>query len=125
MMKVTGLHVLAEIHDCDQELLQNITRLEALVKDAAVENGLVVQDSMFHQYNQEGISGILIAPKANLTIHTWPEGRRATIDMVTCSEDMNPIASCGSLASKFKASRMTTSTNKREIEMGAFALACS
>ena len=125
MMKVTGLHVLAEIHDCDKELLQNITQLEALVKDAAVENGLEVQDSMFHQYNKDGISGVLIAPKANLTIHTWPEGRKATIDMVTCSEDMNPIASCGSLASKFKAGRMTAKSNKRVIDFGPKVLAFS
>ncbi len=122
-MKVMGLHVLAEIHDCDMELLRDLHQLEALVKDAAGENGLVVENSVFHQFSQDGISGVLIVPKANMTIHTWPEGRRATIDMVTCCEDMNPLASCESLVSKFKASHMTAKSNKREIEVGSFAMA--
>jgi S-adenosylmethionine decarboxylase len=122
-MKVMGLHVLAEIHDCDRELLRDLTRLEALVKDAAGENGLIVEDSMFHQFNQDGISGTLIVPKANLTIHTWPEGRVAAIDMVAFGENVDPLASCASLVSKFNASHMTARSSKREIDVGAFALA--
>ena len=123
MMKVQGLHVLAEIHDCDKELIQDIQQLETLVKDAAGENGLIVEDSIFHQFNQEGISGVVIAPHANLSIHTWPEGRRVTVDMVTCREDMNLLASCESLISKFKASRMTAEYHKREIDFGPAAVA--
>ena len=122
-MKVMGLHVLAEIHDCDKELLQDLHQLETLMKDAAGENGFIVEDSGFHQFSQEGISGVLIAPHANLSIHTWPEGRRATVDMVTCRDDLNPLASCESLASKFKASHMTAEYNKREIDVGPVALA--
>ena len=122
-MIVKGLHVLAEIHDCDEKLLQNLDQLESLVKDAAGENGFVVEDSVFHQFSQKGISGVVVVPNANLSIHTWPEGRRVTVDMVTCREDLDPMASCESLVSKFKASHMTARSEIRNIDIGSTAIA--
>ena len=121
-MIVKGLHVLAEIHDCDEKLLQDLNQLESLVKDAAGENGFVVEDSVFHQFSPSGISGVVVAPNANLSIHTWPEGC-VTVDMVTCRGDINPIASCESLVSKFRASHMTATSRERDINLGAVALA--
>ena len=117
-MRVMGLHVLAEIHDCDRGLLQDVHQLEALVKDAAGENGFTVEESIFHQFSQEGVSGVLIVPDGNISIHTWPEGRMAAVDMVTCREDWHPPVSCESLVSKLNASHMTARFHKREIEVG-------
>ena len=122
-MIVRGLHVLAEIHDCDEKLLTDLQQLEALVKDAAGENGLTVEDSIFHQFSQDGISGVVISPQANLSIHTWPAGRKVTVDMVTSREDLSPLPSCESLVIKFKASYMTAKSQTREIDIGAVALA--
>ena len=122
-MIVTGLHVLAEIHDCDEKLLQDLNQLESLVKDAAGENGFIVEDSVFHQFNQSGISGVVVVSDANLSIHTWPEGRLVTVDMVTCREDLNPMASCESLVSKFRASHMTATSRIRDIDIGSDAIA--
>ena len=118
-MRVTGLHVLAEIRDSDKEMLQDLHQLETLMKDAAAENGFVVEDSVFHQYNQDGISGVLIVPDANLSIHTWPENGRVTVDMVACRENINLFSFCEDLASKFKAASMTAQYSKREIEVGS------
>ena len=118
-MRVKGLHVLAEMHDCDIELLQDLHRLETLVKDAADENGFTVEDCIFHQFNQEGISGVVIAPDANFSIHTWPESRRATFDLVACREDLNLLAPCECLVSKLDASHMTAAYSKRDIEVGS------
>jgi len=117
-MRVSGLHVLAEMHDCDRELLEDLDQIETLVKDAAYESGLPVEDSVFHQFSRKGISGVLIVPQANLSIHTWPDSGRVTVDMVTCSEDLKPLASCETLVGKFKASHMTAQYRKREIDIG-------
>jgi S-adenosylmethionine decarboxylase len=93
------------------------------MKDTADENRFVVEDSVFHQFSHDGISGVVISPLANLSIHTWPEGRRATVDMVTCREDLSPIPFCESLASKFRASHMTASSQLREIDIGTDTIA--
>jgi S-adenosylmethionine decarboxylase len=122
-MKVTGLHVLAEIHDCDESVLKDLNQVETLMKDTAGENRFIVEDSVFHQFTNEGISGVVISPLANLSIHTWPESRRATIDMVTCREDQNPMPFCESLVSKFMASHMTASSQIREIDIGPDSIA--
>ena len=122
-MKVLGLHVLAEIHDCDERVLKDLNQLETLMKDTAGENRFTVEDSVFHQYNHDGISGVVISPLANLSIHTWPEGRRATVDMVTCREDLNPMPFCESLVNKFRASHMTATTQLREIDIGPETIA--
>ena len=118
-MKVKGLHVLAEMYDCDKELLQDACQLESLVKAAAGENGFKVEHSLFHRFDKEGISGVIVVPDANLSIHTWPERRQVTVDMVTCREDMDPLASCESLIGKFGASHMTAACSEREVDLGS------
>ena len=122
-MKVMGRHVLAEIHDCDMELLNDLPKVEACVLDLDKENGMTVEDKAFCQFNSEGVSGVVIIPKANMTIHTWPSGRRATVDLFTCSEELDMLFQCHSLVEKLGASHMTAESDTREIEVGALAFA--
>lgn len=122
-MKVMGRHVLAEIHDCDTELLNDLTKVEACVLDLVKENGMTVEDKAFHQFSSEGVSGVVIIPKTNMTIHTWPAGRRATIDLFTCSEELDMLFPCHSLVEKLGASHMTAESDTREIEIGSLAFA--
>jgi S-adenosylmethionine decarboxylase proenzyme len=119
-MKVIGLHMLAEIFDCDEAVLNDLSQLEHVVMDVVDENGYIVDNSVFHQYSSKGISGVVIIPQSHMMIHTWPEERYATVDMVTCSEDVDPFAACNSLVKKFGASHMKAQTSQKEIEIGNY-----
>ena len=120
-MRVMGLHVLAEMHDCESVLLNDLGHLEVLVKETASENGLPVEDSVFHQFDPEGVSGVLIIPNASFSLHTWPQNNRVTVDAVACCEDMDLLALCDALVTKLGAGSMTTKCSKREIEIGQTA----
>jgi len=119
-MKVKGLHMLAEIFDCDETVINDLSQLENVVMNVVDENGYTVDNSVFHQYSSKGISGVVIIPRSHMMIHTWPEERYATVDMVTCSDEVDPWAACNSLVKKFGASHMTARTSQKEIEIGDY-----
>lgn len=117
-MKVMGRHVVAEIFDCDEAVLNNLNQFEAIMMEVVDNTGFSINDSAFHQDSSEGISGVIIIPKSHMMIHTWPQEHFATVDMYTCNEALDPWQACQSLVQKFGASHMTTRTDQREIEIG-------
>ncbi len=89
-MKILGRHLLAELVDCDSELLVDSEKLEKAMKDAARIAGATVVDSVFHRYNPQGLSGIVVIAESHISIHTWPEYNYAAVDCFTCGSNVDP-----------------------------------
>ena len=89
-MKILGRHLLAELVDCDSELLTDSEKLERAMKDAARIAGATVVDSVFHRYNPQGLSGIVVIAESHISIHTWPEYKYAAVDCFTCGSNVDP-----------------------------------
>ncbi len=89
-MKILGRHLLAEYVQCDKALLNNRTALEKALKEAARQAEATIVDSVFHQYNPQGISGIVVIAESHLSIHTWPEYGFASVDCFTCGTSVDP-----------------------------------
>jgi len=89
-MKILGRHLLAELSDCRSNILDNSVELEKAMKDAARLSGATVVDTVFHHYNPQGLSGIVIIAESHLSIHTWPEYRYAAVDCFTCGSHVDP-----------------------------------
>jgi len=89
-MKILGRHLLAELADCEPELLVDSAKLEKAMKDAAKKSGATVVESVFHRYNPQGLSGIVVIAESHLSIHTWPEYNYAAVDCFTCGSNVDP-----------------------------------
>lgn len=89
-MKILGCHLVAELSECDAELLNDLPGLEKIIKEAARMSGATVVNSAFHRYNPQGLSGIVVIAESHLSIHTWPEYRYAAIDCFTCGSSVDP-----------------------------------
>jgi len=50
-------------------------------------------DPQVHQFEPQGLTGIVLLAESHLSIHTWPERGEAAIDIFTCgSRDSAAIA---------------------------------
>ncbi|MEA1923147.1 MAG: adenosylmethionine decarboxylase [Pseudomonadota bacterium] len=88
-MEVLGRHLLVELFSCDEEVLDNLEKIEALMMVAARASGATIVQSVFHRFQPHGISGVVVIAESHLAIHTWPEHGYAAVDFFTCGADID------------------------------------
>jgi S-adenosylmethionine decarboxylase len=89
-VKILGIHLLAEFTECNTSTLNNLPELEKIMKEAARQSGATVVNSVFHHYNPQGLSGIVVIAESHISIHTWPEYGYAAVDCFTCGSTVDP-----------------------------------
>jgi S-adenosylmethionine decarboxylase len=89
-LNALGKHLLLELKDCDKEMLNDLSFLKSSLLTAATEAGAVVLGESFHQFNPQGVSGVVIIAESHLFIHTWPEYGYAAADIFTCGNSVQP-----------------------------------
>lgn len=119
-MKHLGRHVLAEICGCDFDILNDISRVEEIMVNAALEAGAEVRECVFHKFSPQGVSGVVVISESHLAIHTWPELGYAAVDVFTCGEKVNPWDACNYLTDHFSAKQMTAKEIKRGMMTEAY-----
>jgi S-adenosylmethionine decarboxylase len=105
-MKSLGRHIIAELYDCDKEILDNIDAIEFYMKQAAYETGATIVNSSFHRFLPYGVSGVVVISESHLTIHTWPEYGYAAVDLFTCGDHVDPWKAFTYLKKVFKSQRV-------------------
>lgn len=86
ILTMKGQHLIIDAFSCNSEILNNKILLEKLLKDAALKAEMEVLFSYFHQFQPQGITGILVLSTSHISIHTWPEKEYASLDFYTCGE---------------------------------------
>jgi S-adenosylmethionine decarboxylase proenzyme len=85
-LKTTGRHLLVEYHGCDTAILNDKTRIEAIMRRAAEAARATVVGTVFHTFSPQGVSGVVVVEESHLSIHTWPEYGYAAVDFYTCGD---------------------------------------
>ncbi len=81
---ILGRHLLIELYECDEQILNQPKKLESMIVAAALKAGATVVDSVFHHFNPHGVSGVVVIAESHITVHTWPQHRYAALDVFTC-----------------------------------------
>ena len=89
-MNALGKHLLLELKGCNKEVLNDVGFLRGALITAAGEAGAIVLGESFHQFNPQGVSGVVIIAESHLCIHTWPEYGYAAVDIFTCGNSVQP-----------------------------------
>lgn len=89
-MNALGKHLLLELKDCDRKVLNDLDFLKTILLAAASEAGATVLGESFHQFEPQGVSGVVVIAESHLFIHTWPEYGYAAIDIFTCGNSVHP-----------------------------------
>lgn len=111
-----GRHILAELYNCDSNVLNNVQLIEKYMTEAAVKCGATVVEKRFHMFSPYGVSGVVIISESHLAIHTWPEHGYAAVDLFTCGDSCDPMIAYNYLKNKFNA----VSASFTELKRGFF-----
>ncbi len=85
-MKTTGQHLLVEYRGCDPAVLNDQSRIEALMREAAQAARATIVGTLFRRFSPHGVSGVVVVEESHLSIHTWPEHGYAAVDFYTCGD---------------------------------------
>jgi len=118
-LKSLGRHVLAEMYECDKEILNDHEMVEDILIDGAKAAKATIIESVFHKFNPYGVSGVVVIQESHFTIHTWPEYGYAALDCFTCGEEISPWIAFEYIAKKLKSKNYTTmEVNRGTLNLG-------
>jgi S-adenosylmethionine decarboxylase len=69
--------------------------------------------SFFHQFQPEGVTGMVLIKESHFAIHTWPEDSYVAADIFTCGQEMDPYIAIEVMKDKFKAGEVRFQIIKR------------
>lgn len=113
-MKILGRHLIAEFSDCNSKTLDNLELLEQYLEEAVRLSGATIVRSVFHRYNPQGVSGVVVIAESHLSVHTWPEYAYAAVDFFACGESVDPYQALNYIKNKLG----SQSTQVNEIKRG-------
>ena len=106
-----GTHLLIDLSNGHG--LNDQTRVETALRDAAMAAGAQLLDIRIHQFAPQGVTGVALLAESHITVHTWPEKGFAAFDAFMCG-DADPLAVVDVLAKVFQ----TTDIDVRSLSRG-------
>lgn len=112
-MKSLGKHLIAELYDCNRDLIARVDKVEQILVDAVKASKATIVAPVFHQFNPHGVSGVIVIAESHFSIHTWPEYGYCALDIFTCGEIIDADTALQFLKEAFQAKSMSIMEIKR------------
>ena len=90
MEKQMGVHLIAEVTNCDPVVLNDELYLHSLLHTACQIGGAGIVNSQSHKFSPQGVTVLILLSESHASIHTWPEDCYAAIDVFTCGTKVKP-----------------------------------
>ena len=87
----------------DFDSLNNAQLVEQACLTAAVDANATVLNVTTHKFEPQGVTSLILLGESHLAIHTWPELKRAMVDIATCGDHTDPVAGWRSLLKELAA----------------------
>lgn len=107
-----GRQLTLEYYECGAETLLDKTRVEEALLQAARDSGATIISSSFHQFEPQGVSGVVIIAESHFTIHAWPEHNYAAVDIFTCGDNIKLDEAIRSMQTSFQSRQVIVSSDQ-------------
>lgn len=107
-----GRHITIEYYDCACDVLLDKDGVESILLKAARESGATIISSSFHQFEPQGVSGVVIIAESHFTVHAWPEHNYAAVDIFTCADNIDLDTAIHSIEAQFSSQRVVISSDQ-------------
>jgi S-adenosylmethionine decarboxylase len=108
-----GNHLIIELYDCDRERINCAQSVEDAMIHAVKISGAKIVNSMVHQFNPHGISGVVVIEESHFSVHTWPEYGYCALDIFTCGDEIDYYSALHYLKKEFQAKNLSVTEMKR------------
>jgi S-adenosylmethionine decarboxylase len=115
-----GRHLILDLYECDQELLDDYDKLEELLLTALEMSGATILRIIGEKFQPQGVTLLALLAESHASIHSWPEIGYCAIDLYTCGDTTQTHKAAEFLKRKLKSKlveqkeliRSTTPLNK-------------
>ena len=107
-----GRHITIEYYDCASNALLDKDGVESVLLKAARESGATIISSSFHQFEPQGVSGVVIIAESHFTVHAWPEHNYAAVDIFTCADNIDLDTAIHSIEAQLSSRRVFISSDQ-------------
>jgi len=101
-----GTHLVVEYIGCEFGALNSVDGIRELMERAARAAQMTIVASVFHPFDPQGVTGVVVLEESHLSIHTWPEKGYAAVDSYTCGSGerskAHEVLAAGLRARKFQ-----------------------
>ncbi|KUK55119.1 MAG: S-adenosylmethionine decarboxylase proenzyme [Atribacteria bacterium 34_128] len=112
-MDYLGNHLLVELYECDSDKLNDLKKVERVLGEAVRISGATALKASFHQFEPQGVSGVIIIAESHFTIHTWPEYGYAALDIFTCGESIDSLKALDYIEKELDVKTLSVTEMKR------------
>ena len=112
-MRTLGVHLLLDLENCDQKILDDLNTIKQTLIIAAQKSGAHIMGETFHKFTPVGVTGIVSIAESHISIHTWPEFKYAAVDIFSCGEDFDLESCVKVISDNLKCKHITRKTIKR------------
>ncbi len=107
-----GRQLTIEYYDCAPGALLNPVEIETAFLKAADESHATVITSSFHNFEPQGVSGVVIIAESHFTVHAWPEHNYAAVDIFTCGDSIDIKRAVDSLTLSLGSAQVVVSSDR-------------
>jgi S-adenosylmethionine decarboxylase len=98
-----GRHLILDLYDCDQELLDDYQGLEELLETALRMSGATILRIFGEKFSPQGVTLLALLAESHASIHSWPELGYCAVDLYTCGDKTETHKAADFLVKKLKA----------------------
>lgn len=113
MVQSLGNHLIIELYDCDADIINNTKTVEDTMIQAVKISGATMVQSVIHQFNPHGVSGVIVIEESHFSVHTWPEYGYCALDIFTCGEEIDYYSALQYLKETWHAGSLNVTEMKR------------
>jgi len=107
-----GRQLTIEYYDCTSKVLLNKTLVEKALLKAANKSGATIISSSFHEFEPQGVSGVVVIAESHFTVHAWPEHDYAAVDIFTCGDNIDLEIAINSMKDSFESENVVISSDQ-------------
>lgn len=89
-VEYAGKHLLGELWGVCPDKLRSKEFLEWEMEEACEAAKATVLSCNFHDFDGDGITGVILLAESHMSIHTWPSKQYAAVDIFMCG-DCDPM----------------------------------
>jgi len=108
-----GNHLIVELYECHREFINDARSVENALINAVNISGAKMVQSVVHEFNPHGISGVVVIEESHFSVHTWPEYGYCALDIFTCGDEIDYYSALHYLKEEFKAKNFSVTEMKR------------
>jgi len=84
-----GVHFIYNINNIDSNIINNHINLKQIFDNLISQFNLSTLNSVFHEFEPYGYTGLYLLSESHLSFHTWPEHNKICLDIFSCSKNIN------------------------------------